>query len=98
MEGTHWVPENVRHLIRLFLLHVRWYGAFLLACYDPETEEYQSVCKIGTGFSEEFLAKVKPQLDALIVPKKPGYFNTGLDQIDVWFEPKTVWEVRAAGK
>jgi len=75
---------------------VGWYGAFLLACYDPETEEYQSVCKIGTGFSEEFLAAVKPQLDALILPGgKPGYYNTSLE-CDVWFEPKTVWEVRAA--
>ncbi|GAB5033174.1 atp-dependent dna ligase [Nannochloropsis oceanica] len=75
---------------------VGWYGAFLLACYDSETEEYQSVCKIGTGFSEEFLAAMKPQLDVLILPGgKPGYYNTSLD-CDVWFEPKIVWEVRAA--
>ena len=72
-----------------------WYGAFLLACYDPDTEEYQSVCKIGTGFSEEFLAAVKPKLDATILGSKPRYYNTSLE-CNVWFEPKACWEVRAA--
>lgn len=73
-----------------------WYGAFLLACYDQEAEEYQSVCKIGTGFSEEFLAAAKPQLDFLILSSgKPDYYNTSLE-CDVWFDPKIVWEVRAA--
>jgi DNA ligase-1 len=35
-----------------------WYGSFLLAAYDDDREEFFSVCKVGTGFSEELLAKV----------------------------------------
>lgn len=75
------------------------YGAFLLACYNPSSEEYETVCNIGTGFSEELLASLHKQLTPFIIPKpKPYYAHSSVpkDQPDVWFEPKVVWEVLCA--
>ncbi|PNT72587.1 hypothetical protein BRADI_2g46780v3 [Brachypodium distachyon] len=31
-----------------------WYSPFLMACYNPDYEEYQSVCRVMSGFSDEF--------------------------------------------
>ncbi|KAI9670619.1 MAG: hypothetical protein M1831_005839 [Alyxoria varia] len=75
------------------------YGAFLLACYNESTEKYESVCNIGTGFSEAILEEFHTQLSPIVIDKpKPFYsHSTGnKDQPDVWFEPRYVWEVRNA--
>ncbi|KAI3743238.1 hypothetical protein L1987_60944 [Smallanthus sonchifolius] len=45
------------------------YGAFLLACYDNNKDEYQTICKIGTGFSEAMLEERSTSLRSKVIPK-----------------------------
>ncbi|KAH7930944.1 ATP-dependent DNA ligase [Leucogyrophana mollusca] len=72
------------------------YGAFLLACFDAESEEYQTICKIGTGFSEEMLQTHWDTLRPLEISKARGDVKVGGAKPDIWFEPKIVWEVLTA--
>ncbi|KAJ0968745.1 hypothetical protein J5N97_021622 [Dioscorea zingiberensis] len=73
------------------------YGSFLLACYDEQNEEYQSICSIGTGFSESQLEECSKSLRNKVIPKpKPYYRYADTMNPDVWFEPAEVWEVKAA--
>lgn len=74
-----------------------YYGAYLLACYDPDTEEFQSVCKIGTGFSDEDLKQLSDTLNQHKIPSKSSqYAVSSTLECDVWFDPIQVWEVKAA--
>uniref|UniRef100_A0A4W6C3Y7 DNA ligase n=1 Tax=Lates calcarifer TaxID=8187 RepID=A0A4W6C3Y7_LATCA len=73
------------------------YGGFLLACYDDENEEFQSVCKIGTGFKDEDLEQHYKFLKDHILPKPRAYYR--FDQSaepDVWLDAVQVWEVKCA--
>lgn len=75
------------------------YGGYLLACYDPATEEYQTICKIGTGFRDEDLRTLHSKLSANTVTSKPSYYRHGGGEPqapDVWFRPTMLWEVKAA--
>lgn len=72
------------------------YGAFLLACYDADGEQYQTICKIGTGFSDEALQQHYEILKPLELTKPRGDIKIGGAKPDVWFEPKVVWEVLTA--
>ena len=71
------------------------YGAYLLACYDEEREEFQSICKIGTGFSEELLAQLaaffREEGRTLAKPRPYYRFPAKPDLVpDVWLETCTV--------
>ena len=54
------------------------YGSFLLAIYDDEREEYQTITKIGTGFSEEVLADLHARLQEHVIPDAPSYYRSVL--------------------
>lgn len=73
------------------------YGAFLLACYDPDAESYQAITKIGTGFSEQDLEDLHQRLRPLVVSGPKSYFvYAETAPADVWFEPKLLMEVKTA--
>lgn len=73
------------------------YGGFLLACFNPAEEEYQTVCKLGTGFKDEDLEQHSTFLKEHIIPEPKSYYN--YDEAvkpDVWFDTVQVWEVKCA--
>lgn len=73
------------------------FGSFLLACYDEQNEEYQTICNIGTGFSEQQLEERSASLRSKVIEKPKAYYRfADTMNPDVWFEPSEVWEVKAA--
>ena len=71
------------------------YGAFLLASYNKEEDTYESVCKLGTGFTDEMLAQMKSIFSDLASEKKPARVNSDMIP-DVWIYPEKVLEVIGA--
>lgn len=76
------------------------YGGFLLAGYNQDTGEYETVCKIGTGFSDEQLKELFEKLKPTEISKPKASFvydTTNSNAVpDVWFEPSLLFEVKVA--
>ncbi len=75
------------------------YGGYLLACYNDEDEEYQSISVVGTGFSDAQLKEFTDLLARTVVEHKPKYVRVGEGKQakpDVWMTPTVVWEIKAA--
>lgn len=71
------------------------YGALLLAAYDEKAEMFQSVTKVGTGFTDVHLEQFYKDLEQHVISQRHPRVQTGMD-MDVWFEPKIVIEVIAS--
>jgi DNA ligase-1 len=73
------------------------YGGFLLACFDAASEEFQSICKVGTGFSDADLEQLTNALEAHVIDSMRADYrvDSGL-KADVWFDAHLVFEIRAA--
>ncbi|MGI9567504.1 MAG: ATP-dependent DNA ligase [Nitrosopumilus sp.] len=72
------------------------YGTLLLATYDEEEDKFTSICKVGTGFSDEDLDQLFQILHPKVTIKKNPRIDSEMEA-DVWFEPELVIEVVASG-
>ncbi len=68
------------------------YGALLVAAYDEEDGKFKTVCKVGSGFTDEDLAALPKILAPYKVDEKPEDVVSVLEP-DVWFKPAKVIEV-----
>jgi len=68
------------------------YGALLAAAYDHEKDMFRTVCKIGSGFTDEDLAKMPKLFEEYRLDHKPARVDSLLEP-DLWFDPAIVIEV-----
>ena len=71
------------------------YGTLLLATYDGDEDSFSSICKVGTGFTDEHLDQIYQILSGMACAKKDASVQSAMDA-DVWFPPELVIEVVAS--
>ena len=71
------------------------YGALLLAIFDKNENVFKSVCKVGSGFTDEVLEELFEELGKYKIPKKHTRVYSKLE-MDTWFTPTIVIEIIAS--
>ena len=71
------------------------YGTLLVATYNDENDTFSSICKVGTGFTDENLDQLYQILSNKVTLKKNQKIDSGIES-DVWFDPELVIEVVAS--
>jgi DNA ligase-1 len=71
------------------------YGALLLTTYNPQKDSFETICKCGSGFTDEDLEKIPKMLESHRIPHRHPRVETKLEA-DIWFEPKVVLEIIGA--
>lgn len=71
------------------------YGTLLLATYNDDEDTFPSICKVGTGFTDENLDQFYQILSDKVTLKKNPRIKSEMEA-DVWFEPELVIEIVAS--
>ena len=71
------------------------YGALLLAIFDKNENVFKSVCKVGSGFTDEVLEELFEELGKYKILKKHTRVYSKLE-MDTWFTPTIVIEIIAS--
>lgn len=69
-------------------------GTVLAAVYDPATDTFKTVSKVGTGFSDEEWMALRERLDSAAVGHRPARVDSKMEP-DVWVQPTFVVTVAA---
>ncbi len=73
------------------------YGALLCAAYNEKEDVFETVCKLGTGLTDEVLAELPKKLAKYKIEHKPARLKVKKEmEPEIWFEPKIVVEVLGA--
>ncbi len=71
------------------------YGALLMAAYNPEKDRFETVCKLGSGFTDEQLASLPKMFEEFKLDRRHPRVWSEMEA-DYWFVPKVVLEVIGA--
>ncbi len=71
------------------------YGALLMAAYNPEKDVFETVCKVGSGFTDEDLGKLPEMLKPYTIDHKHPRVVAKMEP-DVWVTPTLVAEIIGA--
>ncbi len=73
------------------------YGALLCAAYNKKEDSFATICKLGTGLTDEMLEELPKKFKQYEVKNKPVRLSIKKEmEPDVWFTPNLVVEVQAA--
>ncbi len=103
-----WKKEYVKEMVDTFDLVIvgadhgkgkrsGTYGALLCAAYNQKEDMFETLCKLGTGLTDELLEELPKKLSKYKISHKPARLKVKKEmEADVWFEPKLVLEVKGA--
>ncbi|CDW77798.1 dna ligase 1 [Stylonychia lemnae] len=72
------------------------YGSFLMACFDDNLEMLQTITMMASGITDDQMYLFHEMLQKTEISRPPTNLKYKDKSVDVWFQPRYVWEVKCA--